>query len=244
MEAEPLTTDPGSRPNLPQVQTFNGAGPRSRALRFLGVVRRLIDYGKGLAATLQPRAAGSNLPPDKLTFGTRDIALILKRIGRALLLAAALEVICIRRAMRREAPPRTTEPAQRQPQAGYPAERRVREARSLLSLMPTTEEIAAELRRRPATAVLGDIVRDLGLTPAHPLYAEVEQVISENGGNVAAMYREAVERVRLYTAHLRQRMREGWEPDLPPEWWQVWQQASAQARGLVSARGGGGTGPP
>ena len=168
MQAQPATADPSSRPDPLQVRTVNDAGPQSRARRFLSVVRRLIDYGKGLAATLQQRTPGSNHPPEQLmTFGTRDIALILQRISRALNLAAALDVILARRALRREPPPRTTEPAQRQP---YPAERRAREVWSLLSLMPTTEEIAAELRRRPAAAVLADIFRDLGLVPSHPLY--------------------------------------------------------------------------
>ena len=240
MQAQPATADPSSRPDPLQVRTVNDAGPQSRARRFLSVVRRLIDYGKGLAATLQQRTPGSNHPPEQLmTFGTRDIALILQRISRALNLAAALDVILARRALRREPPPRTTEPAQRQP---YPAEHRAREARPPLSLMPTAEEIAAELRRRPAAAVLADIFRDLGLVPSHPLYREVKQVISENGRSVMPMYREAMERVCLDVAHLHERMCEGWTPDLPPAWWQVWQQASQQSWRLVPAPGG--TGPP
>src|SRR5271165_1667752 len=66
------------------------ATPVSRFRRVLDVVRKLIDYGKDLATTLQQRAA-SDLAAVTFPFDTRDIGLILARITRGLLLANALE---------------------------------------------------------------------------------------------------------------------------------------------------------
>jgi hypothetical protein len=49
----------------------------SRSANLLGLVRKLIDYGKELATTLQQRATNADLAAVTLSFGTRDIALIL-----------------------------------------------------------------------------------------------------------------------------------------------------------------------
>ncbi len=51
----------------------------SRAGRLLSLVRRLIDYGRELAATLHQRAA-TDLRSVTCSFGTSDLALILVRI--------------------------------------------------------------------------------------------------------------------------------------------------------------------
>src|SRR5271166_4372061 len=77
----------------------------SRFRRVLDVVRKLIDYGKELATTLQRRAA-TDLAAVTRPFGTSDIGLILARITRGLLLANALEVRVVALAGRPAAPPR------------------------------------------------------------------------------------------------------------------------------------------
>ena len=69
----------------------SGEDRPSRFAHLLGLVRKLIDYGKELATTLQHRATNVDLAAVTLPFGTRDIALILARITRGLLLADALE---------------------------------------------------------------------------------------------------------------------------------------------------------
>jgi hypothetical protein len=56
----------------------------------LDLVRRLIDYGKDLAATLQQRNA-DNPYFAPMNFGTCDLALILARIIRGVQRAAALQ---------------------------------------------------------------------------------------------------------------------------------------------------------
>ncbi len=59
----------------------------SRVVRLVGLVRRLIDYGRELAATLHQRAA-ADLLSVACNFGTRDLTLILASITRGLLRAA------------------------------------------------------------------------------------------------------------------------------------------------------------
>ncbi len=54
--------------------------------------------------------------------------------------------------------------------------------------LPTPEQIAALLRRRPVGAVLAEICRDLGILPGHlepELWRELHRAITEYGGNFA-----------------------------------------------------------
>ena len=68
--------------------------------RVLNVVRKLIDYGKELAATVQQRAATPGFALFARSFGTADLAVILARITNGLRRAAALEAGLCRRATR------------------------------------------------------------------------------------------------------------------------------------------------
>src|SRR5712664_2944500 len=68
--------------------------------RVLSVVRKLIDYGKQLASTVQQRATAPGFARFAARFGTADIAAILAGITNGLLRAAALEVRLCRRAER------------------------------------------------------------------------------------------------------------------------------------------------
>jgi len=124
--------------------------PVSRFRRVLDVVRKLIDYGKELATTLQQRAA-TDLAAVTFSFGTRDIGLILARITRGLLLANALEARVVALAARPAAPPRPARaPTQRAPRAPRPEAARPPEAADhpRLALLPTPEQIAAEACHR------------------------------------------------------------------------------------------------
>ena len=106
------------------------AGAASRTGQLLGLLRKLIDYGKQLAGTLRQR-----LPTDPTTycvmrygFATGDLALILARITRGLLLAGALEARLIQRAAREQDAPPASAPARaaspRKPRAARPPARR------------------------------------------------------------------------------------------------------------------------
>jgi hypothetical protein len=75
-----------------------GAPKESRVGRLLTLVRRLIDYGRDLAASLQQQGAAAI--PRQCHFGTTDLALILARITQGLHRAQALEERITRNAAR------------------------------------------------------------------------------------------------------------------------------------------------
>jgi hypothetical protein len=165
----------------------------------LTLLRKLIDYGQELLRTVQQRTAATPLLTVALHFGTRDAAVILARITRGLRLADALEARLIIRPARLDARPALAGPARvRAPPDG--AERIVRRAvkRPALPDVPTAEEIAAALRHRPAAAVIGDICRDLGIVPAHPLWGEVMAVLSEHGGGFVKYFKNVMDRMCLW----------------------------------------------
>src|SRR5271166_4822364 len=141
---------PTATPTSTPAPATPGKAKPSRFRRVLDVVRKLIDYGKELATTLQRRAA-TDLAAVTRPFGTRDIGLILARITRGLLLANALEARVVALAARPAAPPRPARaPAQRAPRATKPAAARPPEAADhpRLALLPTPEQIAAEACHR------------------------------------------------------------------------------------------------
>ena len=164
----------------------------SRSGRLLGLVRKLIDYGRELVATIRQRTAAEPLFA-MVRFGTTDLALIFTRIARGLLLADALEARVLRRAAHLDAGPRPgrARSAARAPAAPHAAE----PMDPGLARVPTAAEIAAEVRRRPIGAVIGDICRDLGILPSHPLWRDVQRVMAEHGGAFARLAIEILRRV-------------------------------------------------
>jgi hypothetical protein len=77
----------------------------SRSANLLCLVRKLIDYGRELAATIRQRAF-TDPGPVIFCFGTADVAQILARISRGLHRANALEARLLRNADRLDAAPR------------------------------------------------------------------------------------------------------------------------------------------
>jgi hypothetical protein len=161
----------------------------SRSANLLGLVRKLIDYGKELTATIRRRAFTD--PGFVIScFGTADVAQILARIARGLHRANALEARLLRNADRLDATPRgasspATPHAPRQTTA--PA---ADEANPRLTRLPTPEQIAAKVRRQPIGAVIADICRDLGILPSHPLWRELQAVIIREGGSLANLVKD------------------------------------------------------
>ena len=164
------------------------AGDRPKSTGFLlGLVRKLVDYGKQLAATLRQHPPATSFFPIPHHAGTIDIGLILARIACGLHRAAALEARLLRRARQEEKPAPTCPPPPRRPRAALPAVRRAAGADPGLVRLPTVAEIAAQVRRRPVGAVIADICRDLGIMPAHPLWRELQRAIIDNDGNLATL---------------------------------------------------------
>jgi hypothetical protein len=181
---------PTTQPDTDRADTDRaGAGAPSRIGRLLGLVRRLIDYGKDLADTLRQQPADPRAILRRRSFGTFDLGFVLASITRGLLRAAALETRLNQRAARGRdlgsAPGRPSAP--RKPRAAQPATARTKAAQDpRLARLPTPEEIAAEVRRRPIGAVIADICRDLGIAPGHvdrTLWRDLNDAIMAYGGS-------------------------------------------------------------
>jgi hypothetical protein len=196
------TTEPDAKPS------------RSRLL--LSLIRRLIDYGKELTATLHDRAATDPRSVVR-SFGIADLALILLRIKRGLLRANALEARLAQNAARLDAErkPRAV-PAQHKPsparspdqaQGHGPAVSRTEDPDAPLEL-PTEAEIAAWVRRRPIGAVIADICRDLGIACDHPLWRELRYAITAERGSYTRLVQEIIRRGA-------RRIAEAWFPSTP-----------------------------
>src|SRR5271157_2909900 len=166
--------------------------------RLLGLVRKLIDHGKQLAAAVGQRSLTNHPALAGFRFGTSDIALILSRITLALHRATALEARLLRSAARpdpKPQPPRASSP--RSPRVPREAPREPAEADPRLARLPTPEQIAAEIRHRPVGAVIADICRDLGIMADHPLWRELQLAMILHGGSLANFVKDMFERARV-----------------------------------------------
>jgi hypothetical protein len=187
---------PASTPTTEPDPHRAGAGVPGAVGRVLLLVRRLIDYGKQLAGTMQQRATAPGFAWFARSFGTADLALILARITAGLRRAAALEArLCARAARGRDLTPspirlpapcagRKAAPTDAQPEP-KPADHA---EDPLLARLPSEEEIAAEVRRRPVGAVIVDICLDLGIAPGdldRAFWDELQHAIIMFGGSVA-----------------------------------------------------------
>ena len=179
----------------------------SRATRLLNLVRKLIDYGRELAASLHQRSA-DDLRSVACSFGTSDLALILLRIRRGLLRANALEARLVQCASRLDAEPKPrAAPAQRKPgaaRAAAPAENPDAPIE-----LPTEAEIAAWVRRRPIGTVIADICRDLGITGSHQLWRELHWAITYQGGDYVRLVSDII-------ARTGRRIAKAWPAAAPP----------------------------
>jgi hypothetical protein len=172
-----------------------GEARETRVGRLLALVRKLIDYGRELGATLHGRDPATRARH----FGTSDIALILARITQGLHRARSLEERLVNNATRLNAPPRPrTAPAPRKPHTAIQPTDTAAAPDALVPrldpgiCLPTPEQIAAEVRRRPIGAVIADICRDLGIMPNHPLWRELSEVIIREGGNFAVLVKDII----------------------------------------------------
>jgi hypothetical protein len=171
----------------------------TRSGRLLGLIRKLIDYGRELATTIRQRVAADPIFA-KARFGTTDLAVIFARITRGIILANALEARVLRSAahLDAESAPRRAPSAARAPAAP----RAAAEADPGLAHLPTAEQIAAEVRRRPIGAVIADICRDLGINGSHPLWREVHHAMLRHGGNFVALMNHIIDQAFPLPARL------------------------------------------
>jgi hypothetical protein len=172
----------------------------TRSGRLLGLLHKLIDYGKELAATIRRRAVTDPISVQRC-FGTTDLALILARISRGLHRATALEVRITRNAACLDTAPRPAPVLPRRPAPASPrATPRTDDIDPGLARLPTPAQIAAEVRRRPIGAVIADICRDFGITPNHPLWRELQYVLVAHNGGYARLVTDIIKRTFQFPA--------------------------------------------
>ena len=194
--SDPAAAGQTNCPDPDQDRPATGVDAPNPTGRLLGLVRALIDYGKRLANTLEQRTSAAGLADITRYFGTLDIAQILARITRGLQRAAALEARLVSRPVCQPAPPAALGTRSLdQPSAANPVDRSASTADTRLAHLPTSGDIAAEVRRRPVGAVIVDICRDLGIVPSNPLWRELSRAIIENGGNLATLFKDINKRV-------------------------------------------------
>ena len=175
---------------MTEVDTNTDSPPPGRFGFVIGLVRRLIEFGKQLAAAYQQPDAPAEAR-DGTNFGTDTIAIILARIARGLLRAQVLLERLQRCAARPEPKPRPSATAARPP-----AQRAARPAAAPRGAaivpdpdnLPTAEQIAEEDSRRPIGAVLVEIACDLGILPCHDLWRDLAQALREHRGNLVALF--------------------------------------------------------
>ncbi len=191
MSNAPQATEPGATPG-PQDQG------QDKHNRLLGLVRKLVTYGRELVASLQRQNTPTPSMEVAQSFGTFNLAVIIARITRGLAIAAGLESRLLRARPTQAAPPPSpihppTPPRPRP--ARPPTERTARppepsrseDDAALLRNLPSAQEIAARIRRRPAGAVIVEICRDLGIDASHPLWREIRDAIIFHDGSLAQM---------------------------------------------------------
>ena len=232
MPAQPTTT-PTVPPDPHQDHTGAVAAAPSRSGRLLLLVRMLIDYGFELANTLRRRAAANDVGAMVRPFGTTDLAMIFARITRGLRLAGALEERLMRHPVPEEKKPAgTSAPSQGQPRAARPpAVRRSLDPDPRLAGMPTPEQIAADIRRRPVGAVIVDICRDLGIMPGHKLWRELSLAIIDPRGSLTRLTKDIFRRLRM--------LRPGATVVVDPAWAEPGPQFSQAGAPARPEQGGG-----
>ena len=175
-----------------------------RVGRLLWIVRRLVAFGTNLLATLQAGASAERTGLTMLAFGTKDLALIIARIKCGLLRAAGLEArlnLFIKRGRDLQpAPWRMSTPRERKGGDAAPDAAALEAAvppapTEVLSLLPSAEEIAEQVRTRSIGVVIGDICRDLGLPPGlmdGVLWRELSDAFADCGLNLARFLRDSM----------------------------------------------------
>ncbi len=186
-------------PDTPPAPDPTGAAKESRSGRLLALVRKLIDYGQHLAATLRLRAVPSDTTapahlrhqrprPDPRPHRPRPAA---RQPARG-------TDHPHRRPPRRRTPAQTRAsprapralPSDAQPPTPHaPPTQQPAETDPCLANLPTPEQIAAKVRRQPIGAVLADICRDLGIRRSHPLWDELHCAITTTAAATSAWSR-------------------------------------------------------
>ena len=215
MTASAHTAEPPQFPDPHQDEAAaNSPACTTRLRRVLG---KLITHGKELAQVLsRPQRPGAMAVLwIGVRFGTKDIALMLARITRALRLAAALQATLPKEPPPPARPARAA-PAERKPRA-RPAPRPRNSEDSVLATLPTSKEIAALLRDCPIGEVLTEICLGLGILTVETFWQELETVLLENGADRDRIVQDAEQRTARCNEILPPALREAFQLDPPSQ---------------------------
>lgn len=195
MQGAHATTPPTDTTKPPRILGGSGA-------QLLAAVRALIVISHELLDSLADGATQFSKFALFRRFSTLDLTLIVARVRRALLLAAALEKRLVRGGSRigQYRPVSRPRAAARPRSPGQPAKPRrtrdwmfhfdaVTDDATLLAGLPTAQDIAERIRRQPIGRVLQDICMDLGIDAGHELWPLLYQAITYRGGNIPYMFR-------------------------------------------------------
>ena len=230
-------------PNAAEPATSQGPQDTrpNRHAGLMGLMQQIIDYGRAMVAALQRQNASTPSGPIAMCFGTFNLALIIARITRGLALAERLQLRLHRSGSARrpdpDAPPRSPRTrAPRPPEPPRPPRlTQAEDDAALLRALPSAQEIAAMIRRRPAGAVIVDICRDLGIDTTHPLWRQINAAINAYDGSLVRMLQAWSDQGQAFLAAM--------PPDAGPDWVPLTpaQQSSLRAWQALAT---GTTGPP
>ena len=145
------------------------------SIRLRALIDDLILFGRMLIETLRVEPDSEGAARFMGRFRTSDITAIIARITRGIMLATALDARVARCAKRIDKPlsARLDKPIKQTGRQRPAKSPRTDDAARLLTRMPTAEEIAESIRRRPINAVLADIAHDLGLVETDQLFLRI-----------------------------------------------------------------------
>ncbi|HEY2618805.1 MAG TPA: hypothetical protein VGI78_15805 [Acetobacteraceae bacterium] len=173
------------------VMHLRGRVPRHSSVDELKCHPRAVISGASVWSVVLALNAWTQSSPAFLRAIPRAGAVILARITSGLWRAAALEAGLCQRAARGQdlAPSPIRLPATPGPRpARLVAPPEAQPEPQRLTRLPTEQEIAAEVRRRPVGAVIADICRDLGIMPGQldrAFWDELSRAIIIYGGGLS-----------------------------------------------------------
>jgi len=202
----------------------------------LKVLATLITHARFFTATAATRVDVPEFASAAAVFGTYQLPIILRRIQRGLLRAIALQEYLLARAARGRDlrfawPPTHEQPHHRRPapqKRTAPQAPRLRDP-ALLDpedpdslRLPTPEELAAEVRRRPVGRTMVSICLDLGLVPGFcdgDFWDQIYHILRRYGGCFAPLFTLRARREETFQRE-RDRRPDTWHidwRDLRPE---------------------------
>ena len=199
----------------------------------LHVLAALIAHARHFAATATTRVAAPEFATAAAVFGTYDLPTIVQRMQRGILRALALRDYLLARAARGQNlrfawPPRVAlQPHHRPPAKPAPCLRAERSRPrgpdpALLSpddpaasRLPTPEECAADVRRRPVGRTIAYICMDFGIAPGlcdGEFWNKVERLLRRYGGSLNRLYEVRAQREETFQRE-RDRRPDTWHID-------------------------------